>query len=538
MGKLWYGGSIYTLQSENHMVESVYTEGSIIIKVGEMKELENTYKESIYEKVDLQGKTMIPGLVDSHMHLIGHGETLIRLDLSSLTSKEDVLMAVKKYSEHIERGAWVIGEGWNENLWANPEPIHRDELDEVVQGHPILLKRVCRHALVANSMALKQASITIETVCPPGGIIDKDRTGRLTGLLKDQAQDLLLRVLPTATEKYLHRAMTAAIKNLYKFGVTGAHTEDLNYYGSYKNTVKTFKRVIEEDGVKFRAHLLVHHGVIDEASKDGHYFQSGNEWIEFGAMKIFADGALGGRTALLSHPYHDAPETSGVAIFSQEELKVLVEKARKLQLPVAIHAIGDRAFELALNAIEAHPLKGNGRDRLIHAQILRKELIDRAAKLPLILDIQPQFLASDFPWVIDRVGQDNLEFCYAWKTLLKKGLHCAGGSDAPIEDANPMYGIYAAATRKNKDDHTNTVYQPNEKLTVYEAVSLFTKGSAYAVCHEYDRGMIQEGFLADFTVLEDNIFGIDCEKIPSIRAIMTVIGGEIVFERPIDKTNN
>jgi predicted amidohydrolase YtcJ len=531
MGKLWYGGSIYTLQNENHLVESVYTEGNMIIKVGEMKELEHTYKESISEKVDLQGKTMIPGLVDSHMHLIGHGETLIRLDLSSLTSKEDVLIAVKKYSEQIEHGAWVIGEGWNENLWVNPEPLHREELDKVIQGHPILLKRVCRHALVANSMALKQASITMETECPPGGVIEKDSTGRLTGLLKDQAQDLLFRILPAVSENYLHRAMTAAIKNLYKFGVTGAHTEDLNYYGSYKDTVKTFKRVIEEDGLKFRAHLLVHHGVIDESYKDGNYFQSGNEWIEFGAMKIFADGALGGRTALLSHPYHDAPETSGVAIFSQIELKALVDKARKLELPVAIHAIGDLAFEFALNAIEAHPLKGKGRDRLIHAQILRKELIDRANKLPLILDIQPRFLSSDFPWVIDRVGQNHMEYCYAWKTLLSEGLHCAGGSDAPIEDANPMYGIYAAVSRKSNNNNDDTVYQPNERLSVYEAVSLFTKGSAYAVCHEHDRGMIQEGYLADFTVLEEDIFQIDCEKLPSIRAMMTVIGGERVFER-------
>lgn len=530
VGTLWYGGNIYTLQAENHQVEAVYSKDSLIIAVGTKAELEDKFGSEMMIKVDLQGDTMLPGFVDSHMHLIGHGERLIRLDLASYHSKAEVLAAVKKYSESIPNGDWIIGEGWNENLWGtNRELIYANDLDKLVPNHPVLLKRVCRHALVANSLALKAASIDEYTVCPPGGVIEKDEEGKPNGLLKDRAYDLVFQAIPTVSESYLQKALREAIKDAYKLGLTGAHTEDLNYYGGFERTFHTFKRVIEEEGHRFRAHLLVHHEVIDDLISAGGHFQSGNEWVEFGAMKIFADGALGGRTALLSHPYADDPSTSGVAIFSQEQLNNLVKKARDYEMPIAVHAIGDLAFEMVLNAIEKHPLTTEGRDRLIHAQILREELIDRAKKLPLILDIQPRFLAADFPWVIERIGAEREGCYYAWKTLLMKGLPCAGGSDAPIEPLNPFLGIHAAVTRTNIDDPDKIVYNANECLTVYEAVSLFTKGSAFAACHEINRGIIKEGNIADFTILQEDIFKINPDQIADVTVSKTVIGGEIVY---------
>ncbi len=532
LATLWYGGKIYTLQAENHQVEAVLTKGDKIIAIGTIAELENQHHAEIAERINLNGDTMLPGFVDSHLHLIGHGEKLIRLDLSRCQSKAEVLSAVKEYAKKMPEGEWIIGEGWNENLWgANRQLITAKDLDESIPNHPVLLKRICRHALVANSAALHLASIDESTVSPPGGIIEKDEQGSLTGLLKDRAYDLLFSALPVVSEGYLHNALTAAIKDAYTVGLTGAHTEDLNYYGGFARTYQTFQRVIEEEGNHFRAHLLVHHEVIDEMKKAGESFHSGSKWIEFGAMKIFSDGALGGRTALLSHPYGDDPSTSGVAIFTQEQLNQLVKKAREYELPVAVHAIGDLAFEMVLQAIEKHPLQGPGRDRLIHAQILRQELIERAKKLPLILDIQPRFLASDFPWVLERIGANRRGYFYAWKTLLQNGLSCAGGSDAPIEPLNPLLGIHAAVTRTNVDDQDHFVYHPDERLTVYEAVELFTKGSAYAACHEMDRGLIKEGYLADFTILHADIFTIVEDLIPNIAVSKTVIGGEIVFER-------
>ncbi|MCL6570179.1 MAG: amidohydrolase [Bacillus sp. (in: Bacteria)] len=531
MGKLWYGGTIYTLENEEKVVEAIFTEGGRIVKTGEKEKLEESFNERISERVDLKGGTMIPGFVDSHIHLIGHGETLIRLDLTNMNSKEEVLAAVEEYANQVNHGEWIIGEGWNENRWVSPEQIHRKELDKISPENPVLLKRICRHAMVVNTRALELARVSEDTVCPPGGIIEHDLTGNITGMLKDKAQDFINTMVPVVSEEYLQLAMKASIKDLYQFGITGVHTEDLNYYGGFHSTYKVFTKVIMDEGLKFRTHLLVHHGVIDDMVCEGGVFLSGNEWIEFGAMKIFADGALGGRTALLSYPYRDALGTFGVAIFSQEELNTLVAKARQYKLPVAIHAIGDLAFEYALNAIEAHPIVGKGRDRIIHAQVLRLDLIDRAKTLPVLFDIQPVFLASDFPWVIDRLGEDKMEYCYAWKTLVNEGLICAGGSDAPIELPDPLLGIHAAVTRTNRNDPFGIVYGKEEALTVYEAVCLYTKGSAYAACHENERGMIKEGFLADFTVLNQNIFTLLPAKILTVNASMTVIGGDIVYEQ-------
>ena len=531
MGKLWYGGTIYTLENEESTVEAIFTEGDRIVLTGEKMQLEEIFSGRISEWVDLNGGTMFPGFVDSHIHLIGHGESIIRLDLSKMKSKEEVLAAVKDYSMHSHKGEWIIGEGWNENLWVRTEMIHRKELDEISVENPIMLKRICRHAMLVNTMALELAGISEETICPPGGVIEKDRETGLTGLLKDTAQDIIHAAIPVVSEEYLQKAMSAAIKDLYQLGITGVHTEDLNYYGGFHRTYKTFKKVIEEEGLSFRTHLLVHNGVVDDMVHEDASFLSGNKWIEFGAMKIFADGALGGRTALLSHPYNDAPETNGVAMYNQEDLNSLVAKARSYNLPVAVHAIGDLAFEYVLNAIEAHPLAGIGRDRLIHAQILRQDLIARAKKLQVILDIQPVFLASDFPWVIDRIGSSKMDYCYAWKTLINEGLHCAGGSDAPIELPNPLFGIHAAVTRMDRNDPKEIIYGKEHALSVYDAVCLFTKGSAYAACHEQDRGMIKKGYLADFTVLERNIFSVPLSEMPEVPVQMTVIGGEIVFEK-------
>ncbi|WP_313799528.1 amidohydrolase [Cytobacillus sp.] len=530
MGTLWYGGNIYTLQEENQRVEAVFTRADRIIEMGSIQILEEKYGNEIISRMDLKGRTMLPGFTDSHMHLIGHGEKLIRLDLSNCHSKESVFQAVQQYAETLEEDEWLIGEGWNENLWEESTPIIAAELDKWVPTHPVILKRVCRHAVVANSLALRAASINEHTENPPGGVIEKDELGKPNGLLKDQAQELVFEVLPEVSEVYLRKALRAAIKDAHTLGLVGAHTEDLNYYGGFERTFQAFKQVIEEEGRLFRAHLLVHHEVVGDMQRAGQNFLSGNEWIEFGAMKIFADGALGGRTALLSHPYADDPSTSGIAIFSQKQLDDLIKKAREHRLPVAIHAIGDLAFEMALNSIEKYPLSGKGRDRLIHAQILRKELIDRSKNLPLILDIQPRFLASDFPWVIDRIGEEHMDYCYAWKSLLTEGLPCAGGSDAPIEPLNPLLGIHAAVTRTNIDDPEKKTYYQREALTVYETVCLFTKGSAYAASHENDRGMIKEGFLADFTILEDDIFKIAPDEMADIAVAQTVIGGQIVFD--------
>ncbi|TFD98215.1 amidohydrolase [Jeotgalibacillus sp. R-1-5s-1] len=530
MKQLWKNGTIYTMQREGETVEAILTNNGKIAALGTEEELLKLVNGEVDHVQDLNGAVLFPGFVDSHLHIVGVGETLLRLDLSSMKSKQEVLEAVKEKARELPAGEWIQGDGWNENEWEEAQVLTAQELDEAAPDHPVLLKRICRHAVVANSMALELAKITAETPDPEGGVIERDAKGYLTGQLKDQAQDLMIPALPPIKDEYIQKALKTALEHAWSLGLTGGHTEDLSYYGDFTRTYRAFQKIIEEDGRPFRAHLLVHHQVIEDWHRQGHSFLSGSRYVEFGAMKIFADGALGGRTALIKNGYADMPGEKGVAIHSPDKLKQLVYKARQYDMPVAVHVIGDQAFEYMLDAIEEYPSNGE-RDRLIHAQILDEDLIKRAEKLPIVLDIQPRFVPSDFPWVIDRIGEENMTWNYAWKTLLDRGIALAAGSDAPIEPLDPLLGIHAAVTRTKPGDPERTVYKEHECLSVYEAISLFTKGSAYVCHHENDRGLLKEGFAADFTVLEKDPFTIHPDELLTLKVEKTVVDGKTVFSR-------
>ena len=526
------------MAKENDRTEAVYTEAGLILGTGKPEELKEAYKGRITKEVDLQGAMMLPGLTDSHMHLIGHGEKLLRLDVSKLKSREEVISAVREKCSRTEPGKWVVAEGWNENEWEDSRLILRDELDGIAPDHPLIMKRICRHALCANSAAIQAAGLDEQSAEPAGGVIGHYDSGRLNGLLKeDPAMELIMNSLPGIDQAYVEKALKTAIEVCWKLGLTGVHSEDLNYYNGFSNVLQAYENVVKKGGMPIRANLLVHHETLDEMEAAGLGYRSRKGHIELDAVKIFADGSLGGNTALLSRPYADQPDTSGVAIFTNDELERLVRKARKLGMPVAVHAIGDKAFDNVITVLEAFPPPAGLRDRLIHAQIMREDLLDRAARLPLIFDIQPGFVPSDFPWVLDKVGADEAEFNYAWKTFLGKGIHCAGGSDAPIESADPLLGIHAAVTRRKPYGPDRTVYGEDECLSMYEAVLLYTAGSAYAVGREGERGRIAPGFAADFSVFDQDIFSSGAGMLLKTKAVMTVVGGEPVYSlRNADKT--
>ncbi|GGF06062.1 amidohydrolase [Halobacillus andaensis] len=527
--ELWYGGKIYTMKNEGDWVEAVVTKQGTIISTGCTQDLYAAYKKSIKVEHDLKGAVMYPGFTDSHLHIIGHGERLMRLDLSFLKSAEEVLQALRQHAEQLMPGEWIIGDGWNENQWEDKRVIHRKELDQVSSEHPMMLTRVCRHALLANSKAMELAEVTKATEDPQGGVVVKDEEGQPTGYFLDQAQELIKQAMPEVTPEYLSHATELAVRDMHAFGLVGGHSEDLNYYGGFKKTLNAYDKVIDGEKIKFRAHLLVHHEVVEAMDKEGLGFKKGNDFVELGAMKVFADGALGGRTAWLSEDYADDPGNKGVAIHSTEELKNLLLKARERDMPVAVHAIGDAAAEAVIDMIEAHPLKTGERDRLIHAQILNPALIQRLQKLNIILDIQPTFVSSDFPWVIDRLGHIRLKTSYSWKTLLDAGVVCAGGSDAPIEEINPLLGIRAAVDRRSSYD--NESYQTEERLSVYEAIALYTTGSAYAIGKEDSQGIISEGYKADFTVLDRDLFQLKPYELAEATVTMTIVDGEIMYQR-------
>ncbi|WP_173915835.1 amidohydrolase [Halobacillus sp. Marseille-Q1614] len=527
--KLWYGGKIYTMIEEGDWVEAVVTDNGRIAATGDTQDLYSAYKGQISEEHNLKGSVMYPGFTDSHLHIMGHGERLMRLDLMFMKSAEEVKQALSQYAEQVEPGSWIVGDGWNENQWEDKRIIHKDELDEISTEHPIMLTRVCRHALIANSKAIELAGITTKTPDPQGGLIVRDSNDQPTGYFHDKAQDLVKEAMPEVTPEYLHKAAELAVKDMHAYGLVGGHSEDLNYYGGFKKTLDAFLHTIDGKRVKFRAHLLVHHGVIEEVDKEGMGFKKGNEFVELGALKIFSDGALGGRTAWLKEEYSDDPGNCGVAIHTKEELTELVLKARKRNMPVAVHAIGDGAAEAVISVLSEHPLKTGERDRLIHAQILNPSLIQKLQKLSIVLDIQPTFVASDFPWVMDRLGHMRMKTAYSWKTLLDAGIICAGGSDAPIEEINPLLGIRAAVERRASYDHE--VYQAEERLSIFEAISLYTKGSAHAVGREDSQGIIAPGFTADFTVLDRDLFSIKPHELAEATVVLTVVDEDIMYQR-------
>ncbi|OMC88560.1 amidohydrolase [Viridibacillus sp. FSL H7-0596] len=522
MGQLWFGGTIYTMQHDGDTVEAVLVESGKVKKVGTYEEL----KTQAEEVIDLQGAVMYPGFVDSHLHMIGYGEKLLRLDLTNVKSSDELLDVIKQAAANCSSEEWLIAEGWDENQFNDIRIPTVQELDAIRQ-EPIVLKRICRHVVLANTSAMAAGNITQETPNPEGGEIGRDENGLLTGLLYDQALYKVLDQIPVEQEYSLTNTLELAVNHLLSLGLTGGHTEDMSYYGHFSNPLNAFNEIIGKRK-NFRAHLLRHHLAFEQMMTSNATFTE--PFVEPGAMKIFSDGALGGATAALLEPYENQPQNKGLFIHTSKQLDQLVKLARSYGEAVAVHIIGDAALEQVLTAIEANPITNGKKDRLIHCSVVNDLLIERMSKLPVILDIQPQFILSDFPWVVDKIGPKRAELTYPFKRFLDKGLICAGGSDAPIEDANPLLGIHAAIARK-KHEESHEGYIPTEKLTRFEAISLYTTGSAKVISKEQVRGTIQPGYDADFSIFDKDLFVCELDEIPNAIALKTVVAGNIVFSK-------
>ncbi|QPC47235.1 amidohydrolase [Mangrovibacillus cuniculi] len=528
--QLWVNGRFVTMRSEGEEVNAIIIQDDKIIKIGDRKDLEPLIE--LYDEIkDCSGQVYYPGFVDSHMHLIGHGESLLTINLSTVSSFQEVITCVKEKVQQVPPGEWIIAEGFDEELFYDRQKIPTKwELDKLSLVHPIVLKRKCRHVFTANTLALQMASIESTSENPMGGSYDKVN-GEITGVMRDRAVDKMLEAMPGKTSEYLTSATRLAIKDAWSKGLVGGHSEDLSYYGNPQNPFQTFIKEVEEGDFPFRLHLLVHHLAVDKM-KELDVLHINNTYLELGAIKIFVDGSLGGRTALLSTSYKDAPSTKGIAVHPKEVLEDLVKRARIEKKNIAVHVIGDQAVGDILEVIEKYPCPPNLLDRLIHVPLLNNELIQRMQVLPIIADIQPSFLPSDSSYLHNRIHEEVHTHRFAWKSLLEAGIICAGGSDAPIEDINPLEGIKAAVSRSVYMDGETITYVPTEQLSMYEAISLYTKGSALAIGREKEMGMIAEGYFADFTVFKERLDEIPLQQLTENLHTQTIIGGNIVFTRP------
>ncbi|WP_085523091.1 amidohydrolase [Tuberibacillus sp. Marseille-P3662] len=535
MGTLWLG-NIRTLRNAYDRQEAIYVENGIIYEIGAVRDLQIKYQGRIDDIMDVRPYVIYPGLVDSHLHILSLGVQLMRLDFTTARSSVQMKDMIAQAALDTESGQWLLGEGWNENDFSDRKIFHRRELDALAPHNPIALTRVCRHAILANSQALSLAGITKHTPDPPGGVIVRDDKGEPTGLLLEAAQQLLDYAIPALSTRDIESACRNAVNHLLSLGLTGGHTEDLNSYCVFEPAFSVFRQVVNHE-YPFKTHLLVHHQAVDAMFEEGYYSGWEDGHLSLGPMKIFSDGAFGGRTALLRQPYNDMPDVTGVAIHKPEELKQMVRTARHYDMPVAIHAIGDQALAYVIDAIESFPCPEGRRDRIIHAQVTPPDLRARLHRLPVILDLQPQFVPSDFPWVIERLGEERLAHAYAWKTLIDDGIACAGGSDAPIEFANPLLGIHAAVTRR-KYGEGHAGFYLGQRLSIYEALRLYTYGSQYAIGKEDVRGQIAPGFEADFTILDQDLLDLDDpDSILDTHNMMTVIDGQVAYQRDAFNTD-
>ncbi|UQZ35853.1 amidohydrolase [Paenibacillus sp. PK3_47] len=508
--------------------DAVYVENGVIAAVGESSELALQLSGTSYSTVDWDGAYVLPGLTDAHVHLGMHGMKLDMLDFTGMTSREEMLGAIRKRAEVTPPGEWILGLNWNENEFRDMTAPHISELDEVTDRHPVFLTRTCFHAFLGNSEAFRRAGVSELTPDFASGAYGRDTGGRLNGWIYEDAAQPFNAVQPAPGYAAKKEAVRRGITDALSLGLTAVHTEDLRLLDSVE-TMLRIHRELREEGLFFRTHQLMYYSYLQEMEALGLKAGYGDEWLRIGAVKLFADGAIGGRTALLEQPYSDAPDTCGIAIHPQEGLNEIVAAARRQGFPVAVHAIGDAAARMTLAAMEHSRLPMNAAlpDRFIHAQVLNAERVQQMSRMRLIADIQPRFVASDFPWVLERVGPARTGHLYAWKKLLDAGIICAGGSDAPIEPISPFLGLHAAVTRR-KPGESHGGYLPEEKLDIREALGLFTTGSALAAGEEQERGRIAPGQRADFTVIDRDIC-MDAEELLKVNVRMTVVNGVAAY---------
>ncbi|MBM7631840.1 amidohydrolase [Geomicrobium sediminis] len=534
MGTLYFNGKFYSLTSEHSRFDALFSEDGTIVELGSKEDLQAKYHDRVTEYFDYKGKTIIPGLVDSHAHMLGYGFQQLRLDLSQVKSREGVFSKLEEKAQTLQSGDWLIAEGWNENEWEVATVIHRRELDERFPDRPVMLTRICRHAMIVNSKALELAGLTNESPDPSGGVIGRDEDG-LNGLLLEEAQDIIHAVRPRYTNDTMKRALTAAYEQMVTMGLTGVHTEDLAYYNSPASVIDTYREVIEGDTRKFRVHHLVHHDAVDEWLELKRGTKLANEYQTFGSMKIFADGSLGGHSAWLSVPYVGEESNVGVPIHQDDELEALIVKARNLSMTIAVHVIGDQALDQTIRILKKHPPNYSEKDRLIHLQIVRADLMEELKAMPVVLDLQPQFTVSDFPWVRTIVDEALLEHAYAWKTLLANKIACAGGSDAPIEVPDPRIGIHAAVTRRARGE-SSARFKPGQCLSIYESFRLYTSGSASAIGKEEQFGQLAPGYASDFTVFHEDPFQFtedQYDELLDLKIAYTIVNDKVVFAKEV-----
>jgi predicted amidohydrolase YtcJ len=477
-------------------------------------------------RIDGGGHTLLPGLIDAHGHVYGLGELQDNLDLVGSSSLADALHALGRYAESHPYSKWITGRGWNQVLWPVRKFPRASDIDAVVADRPVWLRRVDGHAGWANSAALQLAGIDADTPDPQGGRIVRDSNGAPTGILVDNAMDLVDSHVPPPTKDDIRRRYRSAIATLVSVGLTGVHDAGITLEQA---EVYLSMAADGELGLRVYAMLLGNGPALDAIGHPLHGL--GDDHLDIAAVKLFADGALGSRGAALLAPYSDDAENRGLPYWTQEELTAMAAKANRLGFQVAVHAIGDRANRMVLDTFEAiqHGQPSPLRNRVEHAQVIALEDIPRFAALGVIASMQPTHATSDMNMAEDRIGPERIRGAYAWRRLLDSGAVLASGSDFPVESPNPFLGLYAAVTRQDREGQPPGGWYADQAMTRAEALRSFTLTAAYAAHREDDLGSLEPGKWADFILVDRDYFTVPASEIDDIRVLETWVGGKRVY---------
>jgi predicted amidohydrolase YtcJ len=521
---------VITMNPTQPAAEAIAIQGERIKWIGTSAEARRRFANPS-RIIDLHGATVLPGLIDAHVHLLSLGQSLLRLNLKDVADEKEAVALVKQRVATAAPGEWIVGWGWDEGKWAAHYPTN-EALSDASPNNPVFLVGLHTFAAWANRKALALSGINQNTTDPENGKLVRDeKTGEPTGILLNRAQELVEQNLPPLTREQTEKAIELAARECVRNGLTSVHDARVSPL-----MLQAFRELVRQDRMPLRVYAIL----------DGADQTLVKEWLERGpeidtrhrltirGFKLFADGALGSRGAALLQPYTDAPQTKGLITTPEAKVYELTRQSLQKGFQVSTHAIGDAANRLTLDvyarALGELPNVRDSRLRIEHAQVLAPQDIPRFAKLGIIPSMQPTHCTSDMAWAEKRVGAERIQGAYAWRSLLKTGVHLPLSSDFPGEAVNPFYGIYAAITRQDAVGNPAGGWHPEQRLTLTEALRGYTIEAAYAEFEEKAKGSIEIGKLADFTVILQDLNRAKPKEILSTKVTSTFVGGKLVYD--------
>src|SRR6267378_2308303 len=521
--------AVYTIDKQHPKAEAVAVIGDRIVSVGLRTDID-LWRGPQTKVIDAGGKLLLPGFNDAHVHFIQGGAQLVQVDLVDAASPEEFGKRIAAQVKKTPKGEWILGGRWDETKWPKPELPTKDRVDPVTGDIPMFVERYDGHEALANSVGMKLAGVDAKTPDVPGGVIMRDASGNPTGVFKDAAMTLIYKAIPPMTHEQRLRAARRALEHAASLGVTSVQHMNPEFAD-----VAAYSELAEKGDLKTRIYAAPMETNWQEQAKIGIRHAWGSRYLRLGAVKGYADGSLGSRTAYMFEPFADEPGNRGLLsdeMHPPSGMRDRLMQADAAGLQIRVHAIGDRAISMMLDIfgeIEKEHGYHDQRFAIEHAQHMALKDFDRFAKLHVIASMQPYHAIDDGRWAEKRLGHDRARYSYAWRSFLDHGVTLAFGTDWPVAPLNPMLGLYAAVTRATLDGKNPDGWIPEEKITLSEAVEAYTMGSAFAEFQEREKGSITPGKLADMVILSDNILELKPEAIRNVKVDTTILGGKMVY---------